>query len=240
MPLQRQPVDYQKLSSETLDHWRAIPPAIVSDCMNRSHFMAAAIKPLKPGIPLVGQARTVTGMVGDNGISHAAIALAEKGEVLVIDAGGHGYVAIWGAIMTHAAMARGIAGVVIDGANRDAAEIRELGFACYSRAQVPSGPHKGFGGIIDGPFISSFVEFLSRRCAEPVQVGGQNSLGRGRDNAQVLEARVVAENDVIAFQGFDLIRRQQRFRPEFQEPGPKFGQTERQRGQKPGAPGDRQ
>ena len=34
---------------------------------------------------------------------------------------------------------------------RDAAEIRELGFSCYARANVPAGPHKGFGGIIDGP-----------------------------------------------------------------------------------------
>ncbi|MBC8339113.1 MAG: RraA family protein [Rhodospirillales bacterium] len=151
MPLQRHAVEFETLSPETLDAWRGIPPAIVSDCMNRTHFMAAAIKPLNPGTILVGQARTVTGMVGDNGISHAAIALIERGEILVIDAGGYEDVAIWGAIMTRAAMARGIAGVVIDGANRDAAEIRELEFPCYSRAQVPSGPHKGFGGIIDGP-----------------------------------------------------------------------------------------
>ena len=46
-------------------------------------------------------------------------------------------------------MARGIAGVVIDGAVRDVAEIRELGFPCYSAAIVPAGPHKGHGGSID-------------------------------------------------------------------------------------------
>ena len=153
MTLQRHVVNFKKLSIETLKKWRAIPPAIVSDCMNRTNFMSSAIKPLKQGYSLVGQARTVTGMVGDNGISHAAIALAEKGEVLVIDAGGYEDVAIWGGIMTHAAMARGIAGVVIDGANRDTSEIKNLGFPLYSRAQVPSGPHKDFGGIIDG-FIS--------------------------------------------------------------------------------------
>nr|WP_300499353.1 pseudouridine synthase [uncultured Rhodococcus sp.] len=119
--------------------------------MNRTYSMAAAIKPLKPGTVLAGQARTVTSMVGDNGISHAALALVNRGEVLVIDAGGYEDVAVWGAIMTHAAIARDIAGVVIDGAVRDAAEIRELGFSCYARANVPSGPHKGFGGIIDGP-----------------------------------------------------------------------------------------
>ena len=151
MTLQRYETNFKTLPPETLDAWRDIPPAIVSDCMNRTHFMAAAIKPVKPGIPLVGQARTVTSMVGDNGISHAAIPLMEKGQVLVIDAGGYDDVAVWGGIMTRAAMARSVAGVVIDGGVRDIAEIRELGFPVYARAHVPSGPHKGFGGIIDGP-----------------------------------------------------------------------------------------
>ncbi len=151
MPLQRHAVDFETLSPETLAEWRDIPPAIVSDCMNRTHVMAGRMKPVKQGVGIVGQARTVTGMVGDNGISHAAIALANAGEVLVIDAGGYDDVAVWGAIMTHAAIKRGIAGVVIDGAIRDAAEIRELGFPCFASANVPAGPHKGFGGIIDGP-----------------------------------------------------------------------------------------
>ena len=30
-----------------------------------------------------------------------------------------------------------------------------MGFACYARANVPSGPHKGFGCIIDGPISCS-------------------------------------------------------------------------------------
>ncbi len=151
MPLQRHAVDFETLTPETLAAWRDIPPAIVSDCMNRTHVMSAAIKPVKPGVGILGQARTVTGMVGDNGITHAAIALARKGEVMVIDAGGYDDVAVWGGIMTHADMKRGLKGVVIDGAIRDAAEIRELGFPCFASANVPAGPHKGFGGIIDGP-----------------------------------------------------------------------------------------
>ena len=126
MPLQRHAVEFETLAPETLAAWREIPPAIVSDCMNRTHAMAAAIKPVKPGLRLTGQARTVTGMAGDNGPAHAAIAMA------------------------NAAIKRGLKGAVIDGACRDVAEIRELDFACFARAHVPSGPHKGFGGIIDG------------------------------------------------------------------------------------------
>lgn len=150
MAIQRHQIEFERLSKADIESWRKIPPAIASDCMNRGQFMAAAIKPLSPGTRLVGQARTVTSMVGDNGISHVATALTQAGEVLVIDAKGYTDIAVWGEIATRAAQARGIAGVVIDGAVRDVAEIRALGFPCYARAVVPSGPHKGFGGTIDG------------------------------------------------------------------------------------------
>ncbi|MDH3580974.1 MAG: RraA family protein [Hyphomicrobiales bacterium] len=150
MPIQRHETDFATLSPETLARWREIPPAIASDCMNRTHVMAGAIKPVAEGMAIAGQARTVACMVGDNSALHRAIGLAAPGEVLVVDGGGFADTAIWGGIMTRAALQYGIAGLVIDGAVRDVAEIRELGFACFARAVVPAGPHKGFGGIIDG------------------------------------------------------------------------------------------
>ncbi len=150
MAIRRHEIQFERLSPEALAAWGEIPPAVASDCMNRENFMAAAIKPVRAGTRLVGQARTVASMVGDNGVSHVATALVGPGEVLVIAAGGYEDVAVWGGVATRAAMARGVAGVVIDGAVRDVAEIRELGFACFARAVVPGGPHKGFGGTIDG------------------------------------------------------------------------------------------
>ena len=149
MPLTRRKTDFRKLSAEEIDAWRGIPPSIVSDCMNRTGAMAARISPLSPGTTLVGQARTVRSMVGDNSASHRAIGCMEPGEVLVIDAGRASEPAVWGAIMTHAAIAHKLAGVVIDGSVRDAGEIRELGFPCYVAGITPAGPHKGFGGEID-------------------------------------------------------------------------------------------
>jgi len=150
MPIQRHRVDFESLPAETMDAWRAVAPAIAGDCMNRSNVMTAPIKPLAPGTVLVGQTRTVTAMVGDNSALHVAIGLLRPGEVLVADAGGYADTAVWGGIMTRAAQERAIAGIVVDGAVRDAAEIRELGFPCFASAVVPAGPHKGFGGIIDG------------------------------------------------------------------------------------------
>lgn len=151
MPIQRYKTDYKKLSKSDLARWTDLPPAVVSDCMNRTQVMAGAIKPVKEGMRVLGQARTVTCMVGDNSAVHMAIGLVEPGEVLVVDAGGYEDTAIWGGIMTRAAVQRKIGGLVVDGAVRDVAEIREFDFQTFARAIVPAGPHKGFGGVIDGP-----------------------------------------------------------------------------------------
>lgn len=151
MAVQRHLPRFERLSAEALAPWKDIPPAIASDCMNRCYVMSGRIGPLQPGMRICGQARTVTGMVGDNGAAHAAIGLVEPGDVLVIDARGHIETAVWGGIMTRAAMGQGIGGLVVDGAVRDAAEIRALGFPTFAAGICPAGPSKGFGGIIDGP-----------------------------------------------------------------------------------------
>ena len=149
MAVQLYRTNFERLTAEDLAKWSDIPPAIASDCMNRSNVMSGRISPLAPGMKLCGQARTVTCMVGDNGAAHVAIGLAEPDDILVIDARGHIETAVWGGIMTRAAMQRDIGGAVIDGAVRDAAEIRELGFPTFSVGICPAGPSKGFGGIID-------------------------------------------------------------------------------------------
>jgi len=151
MAIQKFSTSFAELSAPELAKWRKIPPAIATDCMNRCYAMAARMAPVAAGTHICGQARTVTGMVGDNGAAHAAIGLARPGEILVIDGRGYTETAVWGGIMTRAAMQQNLGGVVIDGAIRDVAEIRELGFAAFAAGICPAGPSKGFGGIIDGP-----------------------------------------------------------------------------------------
>lgn len=150
MPLYHRNAPFKRLGAADLAAWVEIPPAIASDCMNRSQAMAARIKPVAPGTRLTGQARTVTCMVGDNSAIHAAIRLIAPGDVLVISGGGYEDTALWGGLLTQAALSRGAAGVVVDGAVRDVAELRENRFPCFTAAIVPAGPHKGFGGTIDG------------------------------------------------------------------------------------------
>lgn len=137
------------ISDDDLAEWRSIPVAVISDELNRSCTMAAAIKPIAEGMNFVGQALTVQVMVGDNGPLHYALAASWPGCVMVVDARGHVDTAVWGGILTHAAMVKGVVALVVDGSVRDVDEIRQAGFPTYSRGVVPNGPHKGFGGSVN-------------------------------------------------------------------------------------------
>ncbi|HEY3688097.1 MAG TPA: 4-carboxy-4-hydroxy-2-oxoadipate aldolase/oxaloacetate decarboxylase [Streptosporangiaceae bacterium] len=67
----------------------------------------------------------------------AAVEAAAPGEVIVVSAGGRTDAAGWGGVLALAAVTRGVAGVVIDGACRDVDEARDLGLPVYARAGVP-------------------------------------------------------------------------------------------------------
>ena len=67
-----------------------------------------------------------------------ALAACPRGHVLVIDGRGELGAALWGELTTISAQGKGLAGVVIDGAIRDAGRIRRLPFPVFARAVVPN------------------------------------------------------------------------------------------------------
>jgi len=103
------------------------------------------IRPISPDCKLVGRAVTVRTYPGDWAKPVEAIDSAGPGSVIVIEAGGKPP-AVWGELATHTAVGKGVAGVVIDGAIRDTADIRELNFPAFSRHIAPNaGDPKGMG-----------------------------------------------------------------------------------------------
>jgi RraA family protein len=143
--------DFTRISVAEIEMWRNTPTAIISDELNRTGTMRSALKPLENGSGFAAQALTVQCMVGDNAAVHYALTVAWPGCALVIDGRGHADTALWGGILTEAALAKGAVAVVIDGAVRDAAELRDSDLAVYCRGIVPNGPHKGFGGAVNVP-----------------------------------------------------------------------------------------
>ena len=149
MPVQVFKNEFDALPAATMAAWANIPPAIAGDCMNRQNVMAGRISPVAAGMHFVGQARTIASVAGDNAAMHTIINMLRPGEVLVIDAENFDKRAVWGGILNSRAMLQKINGVVVDGAVRDIAELRDMPLPVFASATSPAGPHKGWGGSID-------------------------------------------------------------------------------------------
>jgi 4-hydroxy-4-methyl-2-oxoglutarate aldolase len=107
--------------------------------------LPSAIKPISSTIGLAGPAFTVETAPGNNLFIHRALAAAAPGDVLVVATSAHHDAGYWGDVMTVAALARGIAGLVIDGCVRDSESIRRLGFPVFARGLSIRGTKKDTG-----------------------------------------------------------------------------------------------
>ena len=131
--------------------FEGLPASIVSDNLNRMSGTWGLAPMHRPGVQLLGTALTVRTRPGDNLMIHKALQLGQPGDVLVVDGAGALDRALFGDIMKNVAKMRGFAGVVIDGAIRDAAAYRGDTFPCYARGACHRGPYKDGPGEINVP-----------------------------------------------------------------------------------------
>lgn len=132
------------------DEWLRWGSAMVSDANGRHGAMAGRMR-LLSGDGVAGHAFTVRITPGDSASLHLALDHVPRGRVLVVDGAGFADRAVWGEILTRAALARGIRGLVVDGAVRDLAAIRSIGFPVFAVGTTPAGPHKAGGGAWNIP-----------------------------------------------------------------------------------------
>ena len=140
------------LSPELVSSFRDVAVAHASDCMGRgvgALGLAAYHGDLR--LALCGPAITVRVRPGDNLMIHVAMQMAQPDDVIVVDGAGDLAQALIGGLMRTSALARGIAGFVVDGAVRDIAEWAEGGIAVYARGHTHRGPSKDGPGEINVP-----------------------------------------------------------------------------------------
>jgi regulator of RNase E activity RraA len=131
---------------------REIPVAALSDNMHRNIGTVGLHPYHRPGkTTMAGTAVTARSRAGDNLTYLRALEFCRPGDVLVIDAGGDLNNAGVGGILSFYAAHIGVVGVVIDGALRDVAEIRERDFPVYARGVTHRGPYKDGPGEINVP-----------------------------------------------------------------------------------------
>ena len=143
--------DIQRVDPATVAKAAAYPSSILADVAGRRGALSGRIAPLAPSMRFAGPAITVEVRPGDNLMIHAAMAIAQPGDVLVIDGKGDLSSALMGEIMSQQCVALGVVGVVIDGAVRDSEAIRELGFPMFAAGLNPNGPTKSVAGRLNHP-----------------------------------------------------------------------------------------
>lgn len=122
-----------------------------------ARVLSARVKPLREGWRIFGRALTVSVPQGDNLAIHAALSLAAAGEVLVVSGGNYQERALMGGIMCSQADALQLAGVVIDGAIRDVAELCAGRLPVFASGVCPAGPTKNGAGSVLRPIVCGDV-----------------------------------------------------------------------------------
>jgi 4-hydroxy-4-methyl-2-oxoglutarate aldolase len=150
--------DFPRLAKEITARLARLPTANISDAMSKAGVMHPGVKPLWPGLRACGPALTCSAV--DLTVKKFALSLAQPGDVFVLAAGGVEAYACFGELASNILRWRGAVGVVVDGAARDVAGIREAGMPVFARAVTPRNYHYPFGlahGAVNLPVVCAGV-----------------------------------------------------------------------------------
>ncbi|MGW5151503.1 4-carboxy-4-hydroxy-2-oxoadipate aldolase/oxaloacetate decarboxylase [Rhodococcus koreensis] len=127
--------------------------ATVHEAAGRVGALPARLRPAYSAATVHGPAFPVLCPGGDNLWLHRAVAEADPGDVLVVQTTSADEYGYWGEILSEAARARGLSGLVIDGGVRDLGALDRVGFPVFSSSicikgtvKDPDGP-----GRLGGP-----------------------------------------------------------------------------------------
>ncbi len=132
----------------SLDQMRSfLYTAVLCDALDslgyRNQSPRVALKPLTSSALLAGRSKTTlwADMANEDPkpyqLELAAVDGAKPGDVLIAAAGGSMRSGIWGELLSTAARNAGCAGAIVDGAVRDVAKMRAMGFVVFARGTSP-------------------------------------------------------------------------------------------------------
>jgi 4-hydroxy-4-methyl-2-oxoglutarate aldolase len=131
--------------------------ATVHEAYKQLGLMRPEIRPVVPGQRICGTAVTSLNHAGDNIMLHAAIDVAQQGDVIVVATTSPSTDGMLGELIAKQCQVRGLAAVILDAGARDSAELREMGFPVWSRAISAAGTNKANPGWVNVPIVCGGV-----------------------------------------------------------------------------------
>jgi 4-hydroxy-4-methyl-2-oxoglutarate aldolase len=190
----------KRIDDDLLARAAGIGTASLHEAGERAGALPATLRALHPSMHVSGRAFPVRSPVGDNLWLHRALAAAQPGDILVVDAGegaGFGY---WGEIMASAAIARGIAGIVITGGVRDSLRLIELGHPTFTTGTAIRGTVKvpdGDGAVGEPVRIGEVLVRLGDLIVGDADGVVAFPAHRAADVIAAAEQRDAAEQDIL-------------------------------------------
>ena len=147
--------DFTRPPKELVRQFYDLATSDLDDTMSRFGAVDHSITPLKKYTrSVVGTAFTIRLPHGDNLLFRAAIQYTKRGDVVVIDAGGFADRAVAGEVTAKYCKARGVKGLIIDGATRDSAALAEMDdFLVFTKGVSPNGPFLNGPGEVTVPIV---------------------------------------------------------------------------------------
>ncbi|HEV2527131.1 MAG TPA: 4-carboxy-4-hydroxy-2-oxoadipate aldolase/oxaloacetate decarboxylase [Thermomicrobiales bacterium] len=145
------------IAPHQLESASALATATIYEAAGQQGAMDSGIHAIIPGMRVVGRALTVRSQPGDNLTLHAAVALAQPGDVIVADVADFREAGHWGEILTAAAQAKGVVGLVINGGVRDVEAAGRRSFPVFARAVSMKATVKAATGKINVPIVCGGV-----------------------------------------------------------------------------------
>lgn len=142
---------FERVSPALVRRARQYPAAVLCDVQGRRGTLHSRIRALNPNMVVCGPAFTVEVRPGDNLMMHLAMAIAQPGDVIVVDGKADQTCALFGDLMVTQAQAAKLGGFVVDAACRDMTEIAGRDFPAFAAGSNPCGPTKGLAGKLSIP-----------------------------------------------------------------------------------------
>jgi regulator of RNase E activity RraA len=126
---------------ETL--YTAVIADVLDDLGLRNQALNADIRPIDPSVKLMGRAYTVLAtdvyeMPDEPYVKELeAVDALTEGDVVLANTNGSTSCALWGELLSTAAVSKGARGAVIDGFTRDSSAILEMNFPVFVRGYYP-------------------------------------------------------------------------------------------------------
>jgi len=143
----------QRPDAETIKTLEALGTATISEAQGRRGLLNPYMRPIYPSARVCGPAITALCQPGDNMMIHAAIEVAQPGDVIVVAVTSESTDGYFGELLGTSLQVHGIKGLILDAGCRDVTELTAMDFPVWSRCISAQGTVKETVGSVNIPVV---------------------------------------------------------------------------------------